>query len=128
MQVKTRASGDFQFSPNLLELAEPTADEWVVLVTLGPAGERSHFFVVPRNHVTAGLLAYKGYLDAEGKAWPRIIFGDVEFPGYNEAWDLLDRPAHHARWGMADWVAEALVEHERDDVFAAIPTLPRPPD
>lgn len=89
-------------------------------MTLAPAGERSHLFIVPRNHVTAGQLAYKGYLDAEGKAWPRIIFGDVEFRGYDEAWDLLNRPAHRARWGMADWVAEALVEHERDDIFAAI--------
>jgi hypothetical protein len=83
------------------------ANGGVVLVTLASAGERSHFFVVPRNHVTAGLLACKGYLDGEGKAWPQIIFGDVEFPGYNEAWDLLDRLGREARWGMAEWVAEA---------------------
>ena len=100
----------------------------MILVTLKPAGERSHFFVVPRNHVTAGLLAYKGYLDADNKPWPGIIFGDAEYTGYDEAWDLLDRPAHQAPWAMADWVAEALGEHERDDIFAAIPTLPRPRD
>jgi hypothetical protein len=126
VQIKTRASGDFHFSENLLTLAEPTADAWVILVTLTAPGERAHFFVIPRNHVSAGLLAYKGYRDAEGKTWPRMLFGEAEFTGYDEAWQLMHRPAHGAPWRMDGWVAEALDEHERDDVFAAIPTLPRP--
>jgi hypothetical protein len=123
IQVKAQTRGDFAFGPDLLELAEPTADEWVILVTLTQPGERCQFYVVPRNHVTAGLLAYKGYCDAAGKAWPRMFFGPAEFAGYLEAWHLMDRPAREGPWAMPEWVATALGEHGRDDVFSAIPSI-----
>ena len=46
-----------------MEPAERTADEWVIVVALAPAGERSHFYVVPRNHLTAAIVAYAGTLE-----------------------------------------------------------------
>lgn len=125
VQVKARTKGDFQFDNNFLELAERSADAWVILVTLSPPGERSQFFVLPHNHVAAALIAYKGYTDANGKGWPRKVFGAHEFAGYTEAWALMEQPAQEAPWKMLDWVAEALTEHERYDVFDAIPTLTR---
>jgi hypothetical protein len=126
VQVKTRSRGDFAFKPNLLELVDAIADEWVILVTLKDPGTRCDFHVVPRNHVTAALLAYKGYLDLEGKSWPRMMFGEAEFAGYREAWNLMERPAPDAAWGMPNWIAVALGEHNRDDVFDALPGLRRP--
>jgi len=124
VQVKTRTKGDFQFDDNFLELAEPTADAWAILVTLSPPGERSQFFVLPHNHIAAALIAYKGYTDANGKGWPRKMLGPQEFTGYTEAWPLMERPAQEARWRMLDWVGEALSEHKRYDVFEAIPAAP----
>jgi hypothetical protein len=125
VQVKARTRGDFQFDNNFLELAEPTADAWVILVTLSPPGGRSQFFVLPHNHVAAALIAYKGYRDANGKGWPRKMLGPHEFTGYTEAWALMEHPAQKAPWQMLDWVAEALAEHKRYDVFDAILTLRR---
>ncbi len=124
VQVKTRTKGDFQFDNDFLELAEPTADAWVILVTLSPPGERSQFFVLPHNHVAAALIAYKGYRDANGQGWPRKMLGPHEFTGYTEAWALMERPAQEAPWRMLDWVAEALTEHKRYDVVEAIPASP----
>jgi hypothetical protein len=100
IQVKTRASGDFALGENLMALADADAASWVVLVTLAPAGERSHFFVVPGNHVTAGMLAYAGGRPDGGAGWTRKYFGQAEFAGYDEAWDLMDTPAWRAPWRM----------------------------
>ena len=98
---------------------------WVVLVTLATPGERSHFFVVPRNHATAAMHAYAGGRPDQGEGWRRKLFGEGDFAGYDEAWEDMTTSAAQAPWRMHEWVAYELGSQGRNDVFAAIPAMPR---
>ncbi len=121
VQVKARSRGDFTLSDDLLTFADPAADSWVVLVTLGDAGSRSHFSVVPRNHVTLAMRAFQGHMDNEGKPWTRKMLGPQEFASYDEAWDLMERPANEAPYGLPGWVVDLLRAHDQTDALAIVP-------
>jgi hypothetical protein len=119
IQVKTRSSGAFLLGDRLIRPVERNADEWVILVTLAKVGERSHFHVVPRNHVAAAMVAYAGSLDAS-RPWKAKYLGDDVFGGYDEAWPLMEHPAAEARWAIGDWYAKQLADQGREDIFALV--------
>lgn len=126
IQVKAqRRGGDFDVGG----LASPvgrTADEWAILVTLAPPGTRSSFYVMPRNHPYAAIAAVEESFQQQGKRLGRKMLGSGLWDGYAERWELMSQPAVEAECLLPDWVSWTLAEASRDDVFALIPTMPRP--
>lgn len=109
VQVKTKGekSRDFRLA-SLTQLSPSGANEWVVLVALH-ADARADFFVVPRDHVVASVVAVMHALPKN--SWGAL--GPQEFAGYQDAWSLMERPARAAKWSVQPWVLDVLEEMER---------------
>ncbi len=75
--------------------------EWYVLVVVGEAiTQRPRCFVVPRDHVAAGVwMSHQSWLNEPGvppgkrnTPMKQARTGEEMFRGYEERWDLLDLP------------------------------------
>lgn len=93
--------------------------EWYVFVLLGAtARERPRCWVVPRDHATAGAwIAHMHWLTQPGvpagkRNAPvlRSRVGLDVWAGYEERWDLLDKPANGAPLLLPDWITELVGE------------------
>jgi len=88
-------------------------------VSLGAVAERPRFFIVPTNVVAALLfVGHRAWLSMPKKDGSprkdsaiRAISNDQIEP-YEEAWSLLDAPAHEAPIVVPPWV----LEHGRSEI------------
>jgi hypothetical protein len=106
IQVKTRTSGDSHLA--VTDPATASANEWVILVSLGDRGSRPAFNIVPRNHVVLVVRVLAAILEGQGRKWTRKLIGEHEFCRYRECWDLMTAPAAEAPWMLPPWVFDGL--------------------
>ena len=100
IQVKTKGERSRDFQLGGVAAGSPRGvNEWVVLVALYVAAP-ADFYVVPRNHVAATVLAVLE--DRPGNT--RGMLGPQEFEGYRDEWELMERPAEQVPWRGQGWV------------------------
>ena len=83
-------------------LAAKAPSEWYVLVKLeGPAPAQTRYFVVPRDHVAvAAWIVHQNWLTDPEARRPRKAtqaqarVNETVFVGYEDRWDLLNKPAN----------------------------------
>jgi hypothetical protein len=119
IQVKTKGASqkDWRLAKGIPDLSPPDANEWVVLVALR-GDESPDFFVIPRNHLRGYVVA--ALWASKANTWGAL--GEQEFPGYRNAWSLME--AGHARDTpclVEQWVTDVLDEGDWPDRQAMQP-------
>lgn len=117
IQVKTKGERSKDFQPGgVSSPAAAGANEWVVLVALGPSA-RHTFFVLPRNVMFAAVKAANVALHHP----PRLFLGPQEFDRYRDAWDLLEFPSWDAPWLLPSWMVRQRDQIQWPDDHPGIP-------
>jgi hypothetical protein len=121
IQVKTATAGSRLTSWPLGGIAQEIARsprEWVVLVSLPPLPTAPRGFVVPRDHASAATwVAHQHWLtDPSAPAGSRNAKINqariqlVVWEGYEDRWDLLDKPTSDAPVLLPKWIRERAQE------------------
>jgi hypothetical protein len=103
IQTKT-ASGGTRFQLNeKCEIPATAQNQWYVFVRLQAKETRPNFYVVPHNIVAGATYAeHRWWLSEPAldgtphKDNPRRVIGAQHVTGYEDRWDLLERPADEA--------------------------------
>jgi hypothetical protein len=121
VQVKSATAGSRLTSWPLggiaLEIAR-SSHEWVVLVSLPSLPIAPRGFVVPRDHASAATwVAHQHWLTdplaAAGSRNAGISQARIQLPvweGYEDRWDLLDKPATDALVLLPRWIRAHVTE------------------
>lgn len=109
LQVKTAGVGNRFQLDRKCEAVTTQTNEWFVLVRLQERKNRPSFYVIPRNIVAGATFAqHLEWLERprdgrKVKDTPRRTLRAEFIAGYEDRWDLLDRPADEAPLLIDAW-------------------------
>ena len=115
IQTKTASLGNQFWLSSKCEVPAMSQNEWYVLVKLHKERTRPSFFVVPTNVVAGAVYAqHREWLSRPGREGkPRKdtnmrVMPAKHFLGYEDRWDLLEKPADEAPLLIAEWYSECV--------------------
>jgi hypothetical protein len=116
IQTKTASHGNRHFQLGEKSEAPATAqNQWYVFVMLNKERMRPRFFVVPRNVVAAAMYAeHREWLSRTARDGtphrenPRRNMQLAYITGYEDRWDLLERPADEAPLLIDQWYTDCV--------------------
>jgi hypothetical protein len=114
IQTKTASRGNNFWVDKKCEVPARAMNEWYVLVDLRADGDRPKFYVIPRNIIAGATYAqHVEWLQRprEGRSVKDTTQRSLHakyLTGYEDRWDLLDRPADEAPLLIGEWYTECV--------------------
>jgi hypothetical protein len=114
IQTKTSSDGNSFQLDKKCEVVAREMNEWYILVGLRAEGERPKFYLIPRNIIAGATYAqHVEWLQRprEGRSvkdTARRALLAKYLAGYEERWDLLDRPADEAPLLISEWYTDCV--------------------